>query len=137
MAERNHADNRPSALKALTLSSKRAALAHEGREAGEHFREVAAGLALHAHGGDQEQQIILADPAMQVDDGGRYVLAERRFPPRSWPSSPAIGSRISLAASPIALTNGWPIRRLRTIMSSASGSWAVKRSIRLRRTIDK
>ena len=69
----------PFSAQRLDFELKRAALAHEGREPGKHFGQIAAGLALHADGGDEEQQIILADAAMQVDDGGRDILAERNF----------------------------------------------------------
>src|ERR1700722_18040177 len=63
----------------LDLELKRAALAHEGRKPGEHFGQIAASLALHADGGDEEQQIILADTTMQVHDGCRDVLTKRYF----------------------------------------------------------
>ena len=45
----------------------------------EHFRQIAASLTLHADGGDQEQQIVLADATMQIDDGRRDILAKRNF----------------------------------------------------------
>src|SRR3984957_15540737 len=63
----------------LDLELKRAPLAHEGRKPGEHFGQIAASLALHADGGDEEQQIILADTTMQVHDGCRDVLTKRNF----------------------------------------------------------
>ena len=134
MAERNHADNPSFSAQRFDFELKRAALAHEGREAGEHFRQIAASLALHADGGDEEQQIILADTTVQVDDGCRDILTEGNFLGGHGEFG-RIGSRISLAARLMALTNGWPIRKLRTMMLSASGSWAVKLSIRRRRTI--
>src|ERR1700691_2075221 len=43
----------PFGAQRLDFELKRAALAHEGREPGEHFRQIAAGLALHADGGDK------------------------------------------------------------------------------------
>lgn len=63
----------------LDFELERTALTHEGRKSGEDFRQIAASLALHADGGDQEQQIILSDAAMQIGDGCRDVLAERNF----------------------------------------------------------
>src|SRR5277367_4347520 len=63
----------------LDFELERAALTHEGREPGEHLCEIAAGLALHADGGDQEQEVILADPAMQIGDSGGHVLTESDF----------------------------------------------------------
>ncbi len=79
MAVRNHAESRPSALSALTLSWSVLRWRMSVASRREHFREIAASLALHADGGDEEQQIILADPTMQIDDGRRDILAERNF----------------------------------------------------------
>src|SRR5262249_10957571 len=45
----------------------------------EHFGEIAASLALHADGGDQEQEIVLADAPVQVDDGCRHILTKHDF----------------------------------------------------------
>src|SRR5271154_6757607 len=54
----------PFGAQRLDLELQRAALTHEGRKPSEHLGQIAAGLALHADGGDEEQQIVLADAAM-------------------------------------------------------------------------
>src|SRR3954453_4490129 len=77
-AERNSAENRPSAARALTLrrSLKRVRMTSEGvcrrslrRPPGEVRQELAqpaAGGGLDPHRGDEQRQILLADAEIQV-----------------------------------------------------------------------
>ena len=115
------AEARPSAASARTLRR----ILKRCRMTAERFSrislEVAAGRALDRDRGDEQRQVVLADAeieiahrAFEIGAVGDFVGDDAEF------GADGIGA-IRAPTMVIATGTGWPARRLRTMMSSASG----------------
>ena len=73
------ADARPSALSASDLQAHSGPVAHQSRQPGKNFAEIAARLGLNADRHRQEQQIRLTDATVQVVKRAADIEAETDF----------------------------------------------------------